>query len=414
MLSNTQVKIVKQASDPYTLFRTEEYEKFMKTVWTSGRFLVGHNRKATRGEISSKNAHPFAEKNIVLVHNGTIMNQDSLSTETVEVDSHAICHSMVTQGWKKTLEEIHGAFALVWFNTEDQTLYLARNDERPLGFITTESRVIFASELSMVDCVVKHNNMSLHQTQTRGELKPGVVVKLKWTNGSLNWDTDSFTPYVPKVTRVYGGYNCAYDSWEDYGECSPPVVEKKQLPVPKASNHPEDLFKDVLYVSGDQVVFVPVNKTHKVATVPRVLLEGRAYRPNVAPVAARVWLPSTLTSQEVLEYCNADKIMATVDGFWKSGDDVGIYLKECYLPKVNIAILNGVQIPLDEYDMIMDTLECEECDCKLDSSKMDAVKVEGLDDIPHQYIALCKSCFDKLEEECCDASCDPALQASLH
>ena len=127
--------------------------------------VVGHNRSATKGAVSSTNAHPFSEGKIVLVHNGTLHNQKDFNKD-VEVDSHAITHALNERPAKEVLKEIDGAFAFVWYDREQGKLFIARNSERPLSFIETASQVVFASEGSMLDWLMNRKYVKAPAAET--------------------------------------------------------------------------------------------------------------------------------------------------------------------------------------------------------------------------------------------------------
>src|SRR3990167_10371996 len=65
------VDIVKGDCDGYVFTRSKNYAKFESKISRAYKVIVGHNRSATRGDVTALNAHPFYEGNIVLVHNGT-------------------------------------------------------------------------------------------------------------------------------------------------------------------------------------------------------------------------------------------------------------------------------------------------------------------------------------------------------
>src|SRR3546814_3133548 len=99
--------------------------------------FVGHNRFATKGKVNDLNAHPFHYGNIVGAHNGTLEKSswdalDKKLGEDTDVDSQAIIKSIATFGIEETVPLLQGAWALVWFDMEAQTLNFLRKDERPL------------------------------------------------------------------------------------------------------------------------------------------------------------------------------------------------------------------------------------------------------------------------------------------
>lgn len=114
------------------------------TTIQKDKVFIGHVRSATRGSKVDKNAHPFKEGNLVLVHNGTITNpwtlcnHYKLSTSDYDVDSHAICAILAKEKKPDVLSQIEGGAAIVFTDvTKPDIIYVFKNKERPLfkGFI---------------------------------------------------------------------------------------------------------------------------------------------------------------------------------------------------------------------------------------------------------------------------------------
>lgn len=170
------LKTVGPASD---LVRSKEFEAFSDNIYSDYHVAIGHNRSATRGTVTDENAHPFVEKNIILVHNGTLTSFSDLTTETVEVDSHAILHSISEIGHEETLKKINGAFTLVWYNADEKTLYAIRNKERPLFIANCYGAWFLASEEEMLSWILERNSLKV---QEMTECKPGVLYSFKLDN----------------------------------------------------------------------------------------------------------------------------------------------------------------------------------------------------------------------------------------
>ena len=170
------VKYAKDIKNGPQSLETTECKDILSDIYLNGRCIVGHNRKATRGFITDENAHPFVEGDKILVHNGTLANHKELTENKVEVDSHAILHSIVERGYQKTFEEIQGAFALAWYDTKEKKLHLARNSERPLWIANTPGAWIFASEKEMLEFVLERNKI---EVKDYTELTPGTVYSIE-------------------------------------------------------------------------------------------------------------------------------------------------------------------------------------------------------------------------------------------
>lgn len=143
---NKQAEAIKIGTHPFHLFRTKEWNTFKQAAVNRGRMVIGHNRAATRGVVNTENAHPFVENNIILVHNGTLWSHTNLTKVEVEVDSNAIAHALAEKPYQEVLPEINGAWALIWYNTETERLYAARNEDRPLCLIETKDSWVLSSE----------------------------------------------------------------------------------------------------------------------------------------------------------------------------------------------------------------------------------------------------------------------------
>ena len=115
--------------------------------------VIGHNRAATKGMVNNVNAHPFICGPILLAHNGTLTNQSLLPNYLdYDVDSENICHAIAEEGIMTTISKLCGAYALTFFNQDDETLNLVRNDKRELSYAYSEDMktIFWASEQWML------------------------------------------------------------------------------------------------------------------------------------------------------------------------------------------------------------------------------------------------------------------------
>ena len=128
-----------------------------------GNILVGHNRASTKGANTEANTHPFKEKQITLVHNGTIYNH--LQLEKTEVDSHAICHYLTEHTPQELVNIVNGAYALVWYDSAQETLFFMRNKERPLYIVHTKDLTVLASESEMAEWIILRNGIDVHDVE---------------------------------------------------------------------------------------------------------------------------------------------------------------------------------------------------------------------------------------------------------
>lgn len=196
----------KISGDPYTLFQAEGVRAFMNNYDKKNvRFLLGHNRSATTGDLSNECAHPFTIGDITLMHNGTLEKSSTLPDfDKFPVDSEAICNSIEKEGIEKTLGNIRGAYSLVYYNGKTKELNLIRNKERPLylGVHLEMGRIYFASEFGMLKWVLTRNNI----TTAKIEMLPEHTL--------LTWKVNEFIPkmtdmkdHIYKFKSYFGGSN---------------------------------------------------------------------------------------------------------------------------------------------------------------------------------------------------------------
>ena len=120
---------------------------------------IGHNRFGTVGRNIKSNAHPFEVLDddgsciIVGAHNGTLKNRHVLENyQQFGTDSEALFNQIARKGLKDTLAIVEGAWALTYYDHEEEELRVIRNKERPLfyGYEEGKKTLIWASEMWMI------------------------------------------------------------------------------------------------------------------------------------------------------------------------------------------------------------------------------------------------------------------------
>lgn len=153
------VSIIKEASHATNFLRTQEYKNVRQDAIYNGWAMIGHNRKATRGNINDANAHPFwVEEDLVLVHNGTMWG-DHKHLADVEVDSAAIAHILAgEEDVEKAMQKINAAYALIWYNIKKKQLNFLRNADRPLHWCETQDAFVVSSESEILEFACARTN----------------------------------------------------------------------------------------------------------------------------------------------------------------------------------------------------------------------------------------------------------------
>lgn len=157
-------RIMKKAMGARDFIDMKSYNKIIGDNGFKSKFIMGHNRWATKGGVSNKTSHPFHYKDILMAHNGSLRGQWRLpESRDFDVDSENIAYSLAKIGVDKTISLLDGSYSLVWANTTDKTVNFIRNHERPMymGLVKDKKTVLYASEELMIEWLADRNNIVL-------------------------------------------------------------------------------------------------------------------------------------------------------------------------------------------------------------------------------------------------------------
>ena len=151
--------IAKGIGDPYRLMDRKSYDK---SFIGFQRAIIGHNRYATQGAVNDRNAHPYEFTSLIGAHNGTLTNKWQLAdARDFTVDSENLYHHIETKGLEDLMTIVLGAWALVWWDKEAETINLLRNKERTLfvSYSPDGKKMYWASEAWMLEGALSRNNL---------------------------------------------------------------------------------------------------------------------------------------------------------------------------------------------------------------------------------------------------------------
>lgn len=232
------VTIHKEASHGIDFMLKPEYREFKQEMIARGKFVVGHNRSATRGKITDENAHPFwVDDKIVLVQNGTYKG-DHKHLKDTNVDSEAVAHVISeTPTVEEALKKINASYALVWYNADEGSLHLIRNSERPLWLASFHNTgIMFASEKSFITYAAERSSVQLSAIPEMLPEHTHIVFTLDGKGGYTRSDT--------KLDAGYSFRQQDQDELDYYGQHYQHHHRLPRTPVANAINSPKYAQRD--------------------------------------------------------------------------------------------------------------------------------------------------------------------------
>jgi len=204
------VNLLKDVGLPDTLFDRKSYDKDIESGMP--KVLLGHVRAKTIGDNHPRNAHPFKADDLWGVHNGTLQGYCNMDGgREYDTDSEFLYSHMAKYGVEETITGLDndGAWALAWWDGNDQTMNFLRNDKRPLWFCHSKDTkaIYWASEPWMFSVIERRVGKDLDESGPY-PLKENMWFKYE-VDGFANTGNDIFTLKAPRKVegevRRYAG-----------------------------------------------------------------------------------------------------------------------------------------------------------------------------------------------------------------
>jgi asparagine synthetase B (glutamine-hydrolysing) len=210
---NKDISVLKQVGPALDLIETKAYDNHVSVnKWV----LIGHNRFGTIGPKTKANAHPFEHNGIVGAHNGTLTHGAKtrmLKHLDFGTDSEAMIHNISVEGVIETALKLEGAWAVTYYDSEDNTINLFRNNQRPLFYAFSKDRkqLFWASEQLMLILCLRRNGIDFEMFELPvGKLYSWVVPRGSNMFGDVTEPTELkeyvAPPYVSRFLGDQGSY----------------------------------------------------------------------------------------------------------------------------------------------------------------------------------------------------------------
>lgn len=322
------LKMIKDASPASYFINKKETRGFFDKMISESHVMIGHNRKATMGVVEDKNAHPFIEGNVCLVHNGTLTNHYKLADRTV--DSNAVAAHINEHGYKSMLKQIEGAYALIWYNAAEKMVYFCRNAERPLHLVETTDKIYLASEPKMLDWILDRNDISKYTIQL---VPTDKVFKFNLETRKLECETKPKKESVPRVIQNHSQHK----TLQRTSACGNPVLVHSSEPSSQVNKATIETYK-----SGQEISWKILNYEFKARSTT---LEGESMDGFQTKVTCT--LDNTRWSKKVVEdLVRTEYVSGKIGSISSKKGFVQLYLKSVdydveYISKNNISVERG-------------------------------------------------------------------------
>lgn len=210
IINTGEIKRVHRLGAPSDVFVSQEISEELGVTGDGISVAIGHNRWATHGKPSEENAHPHFDctDTLAIVHNGTILNHESLRKELIALghtflsttDTEVIPHlieqkikegSSVRDAFLDTAARLEGSFGLALISaSEPDNLLLAKHGS-PLLFGVLKDTLIAASS----------SNAILAYTNTFITLADGEYADLSIKDGGVAYKIGSILDRENLITK---------------------------------------------------------------------------------------------------------------------------------------------------------------------------------------------------------------------
>lgn len=411
-----QVGFMKVASHPYHLFAMQEYPKWRQRAISSGRILVGHNRKATQGSINSRNAHPFHSGNIVMVHNGTLRGDHKKDYAPVDVDSHALTIAFDEKGAEAVIPTINGAFALIWWDIEKSSLFAIRNDERPLEIVETDDSYFLLSESWMAMQLLARDRKKVTNVHT---IEAGKLYEFKIGGAHTIKDIPlhKYEPVVYHTGRQHYQQSGGTSSVSGGKSQTPPasttgtVTTSPSTAVTLVKNDSPPVGGAVLGAPGnaevrslpvDMANHVPCEEFTKGQTILVKLYEmklsddgqlyfcrGKVVEPDSPEIDVSCYIKEADISGQQVKYLNAP-VEAVVVKHTSSTCGRSLYVNKITLPVMVDA--HNARLTESEWMYVATYCKCTQCKARIHDEERQFTSVARRPN--NQYTVICADCVE--------------------
>lgn len=399
---------IREPYDGYTFVWQKPFFDLMDKHNRQHKFLLGHNRAATVGEVTKETAHPFVFSQVAGVHNGTISSfgdweRKDKDMAQYEVDSQQLYFLINKYGIEAALKETYGSYALVYFDYKTKTLNFIRNNLRPLWFAHTPQGMFWASERDMLEWILRRNNVH----NVTYEMLPANDL-WSFKIGDTKNPTKTYNVGI-KVYQNHAARGSHQHGQRDYDEYMPPVSNRSHLSgIPRLPSATPAADKVREIVSGNTYNTGDINYAKEYsAKVSTTSFESGSYtihgRLLDAPYKEfRIYGCSGVEYQRwhnkelrvYLKYFNAQRDMFTV-----RAADVRIVNKLNSERNGELMALGpaNVLMPVSELgDILKEGCLC----CGKELETKDADKIFWSDDeVPHPICENCIGAWDLFEQE---------------